>query len=140
MKRVLVVIALAFVTSSIAASQTLERQAERAKSEQELIALSREFVRDSFGAIAVEMGGVKMTPRGRMSTATVKDEWEGAVIKDEKVSIDGDKALVTGNVVFDSPSSKGKILANSTGVTIHFAKRKGQWKLARGCFGECGER
>jgi hypothetical protein len=90
--------------------------------------------------VAVEIGAEKMTPHGRMSTATVKDQWEAAGIKDTKVSIKGDKALVTGNVVFNAPSSQGKTPDNSTGVIIHFVKRKGLWKFSRGCFGECGER
>lgn len=75
-----------------------------------------------------------------MSTAAVKDQWEAAGIKETKVSIKGDKAVVMGNVVFDSPSSQGKTPDNSTGVIIHFVKRKGQWKFSKGCFSECGQR
>lgn len=140
MRRILIVIVLAVTISVVASSQTNNGQTGRSRSEQELITLSREFVKTSIGAMAVEMGEVKMTPSGPMSSAEVKEQWEAVGIKDTKVHIDGDKAVVTGQVIFGGHSPEANARNTSSRVTIHFLKRKDGWKFVRGCLGDCGDK
>ncbi len=140
MGRILVAIVLTVVMSAVASSQTNDGQTGRNQSEQELITLSREFVKTSIGVVAVEKGGVKMTPFGSMPSLEVKEQWEAIGIRDTKVRIDGGNAVVTGQVILGDQSPENNSLNNSGTVTIHFLKQKEQWKLVRGCFGECGER
>ncbi len=139
MRKILVATVLTVAMLAVASSQTNNAQTGRSQSEQELITLSREFVKTSIGAVAVEKGGVKMTPFGLMPSLEVKEQWE-AGIKDTQVRIDGDNAVVTGQVIFGGQSPEDKTLNSSSSVTIHFLKQKEEWKLVKGCFGECGER
>lgn len=140
MRKILVMTVLTVAMSAVASSQTNDRQTKRSQSD-ELIALSQEFVKTSIEAVAVEMGGVKMTPSGPMSTEKVKEQGAAIGIKDTKVQIDGDSAVVTGQVIFGGQSpDEDKTLNSSSSVTIHFLKQKEQWKLVKGCYGECGER
>ncbi len=139
MRKFLVVIVLTVAMSAVASSQTNDWQIKRSQSE-ELIALSQEFVKTSIGTVAVKMSGVKMTPSGPMATAEVKDQREAVGMRDAKLRIHGDYAVVTGQVIFGGQSLEDKSLKSSRCVTIHFLKHKKQWKLMKGCFGECGER
>jgi hypothetical protein len=144
MKRVLVIAVLTVAASAAAlsqtpaVSQTNDMQVLRSQSEQELIALSREFVKTSFGAMVVETGGVKLTPSGPMLTLEVKEQREAVGIRDTEIHIDGNNAVVRGQVIFKGQSTEDKTRKTSN-VTIYFRKGKEQWKLVRGCFGECGE-
>ena len=81
MNRILLVTILTVATSALAVSQTDDRQAGRNKSERELLLLSRAFVKTSFGAFAVEMGGMKMTPHGPVRTAEIKARREAVGIQ-----------------------------------------------------------
>ena len=137
MRKILVMAVLTIAMSAVASSQTNGSQTKRSQSA-ELIVLSREFVKTSIGAVAVEMGGVRMTPSGPMSTAEVKKQWAAVGIKDPKIRIDGDRAVVKGQVIFGSQSDEDKFLNSSNSLTIHFLKQKEQWKVVKGCCGECG--
>ena len=137
MRRILAAVALTVTISVVASGQTNDSQTTRDQSERELIALSREFVDTSVGAVGVEMGEVKMTPHGPMSTAVVKDQWKPADLEDTKVHFEGDKAVVTGRVIFRGESPKGKEIVFSSGVKLHFIRQKDGWKFVSGCIGNC---
>jgi hypothetical protein len=138
-RKTLVVIVLTVAISAVASSQTNHRQIKRNQSEQ-LIALSLEFVKTSISTVAVEMSGVEITPSGPMATAEVKEQREAVGIKDARVRIDGDHAVVTARVIFAGQSPADKSVNSSSSVTIHFLKQKKQWKVMNGCFGACRER
>jgi predicted YcjX-like family ATPase len=134
MRKLLAFLVLMIAISAVTSSQTNNRHIKRSQSE-ELIALSQEFVKTSIRAIAVENDGVKITPSGPMASAEVNDQREAMSIKDAKVRIDGDSAIVTGQVIFAGRAPEDK--SNNSSVTIHFLKQRKQWKLVKGCFGEC---
>jgi hypothetical protein len=138
-RKILVVTVLTVAMSIVAFSEANDWQTERSQSEQQLIALSQEFVRASIGALVVEEGGVKMTPFGPMLSLEVKEQWEAVGIKEMRVHFDGESAIVTGHVIFRGQAPEDKTRNSSGAVTIHFLKQKEQWKLVGGCYGECSE-
>jgi hypothetical protein len=139
MRKAFFTIVLTAAMSAVVSSQAIDGNSRHRESN-ELIALSREFVKTSIGAVAVEMGETKMTPSGPMNTAEVKRYLAAVGIKDAKVHIDGDSAVVKGQLVFAGQSPERPTPNNSSSFTIHFLKQKAEWKLVEGCFGECDER
>ena len=140
MRKMLAVTILSIAMSVLAFSQTIDRPTRRSEFERVLIALSQNFVKASVGAVTVEEGGVRMTPFGPMPSLEVKEQWETVGIMETKVHIDGDHAIVTGQVVFGGQAPEDKTRNNSSTMMIHFLRQKEQWKLLRGCLGECSER
>lgn len=139
MQRILVVAVLAVVLSAIAFSQTNSRRITLSKSELELIELSRQFVDTSIGKDMIMVtDGVTLTPFGPMGTAAVKGKWESVDLEDLDALVDGERAVVTGRVMFKGHSPEGKAIDASSRVTIVYARRKGRWEFRSGCLGDCG--
>jgi hypothetical protein len=141
MQRILVVAVLAVALSAVAFSQTNSRRITLSKSELELIALSREFVDTSIGKeMIVLTDGVTLTPSGPMGTAEVKGKWESVELEDLDALVDGERAVVTGRVMFKGHSPEGKAIDASSRVKIVYARREGRWEFSSGCLGDCGDK
>lgn len=139
MQRMLLVAAVALALSAVAFGQTGGRRVTLSKSELELVALSREFVDTSVGkGIVVSTDRVVMTPTGPMGVAEERGKWESVELDDLDAAIDGERAVVTGRVVFKGRSPEGKAIDTSSKVRIVYAMREGRWEFKSGCLGVCG--
>jgi hypothetical protein len=124
MKKILVVTILTFTVSAFAFSQTNDSQTER-----QLIALSQEFVETSITTMTVEEGGMRRTPFGPMPSLEVKEQWEAVGMKEMKVEIDGDRAIVKGQVVFrgQAPEIKPATVPALSQFTFTSRKSNRNW-------------
>ena len=130
MKLLLVVTAVVVLSVSVA-SQTQRKQLALRQTERDLIALSQKAV----GTV----GSLDVTQDSFTGNMTVLRTCNIAELVDPHVTISGDRAVVTGLVVFKCASSEPRAKENSSNVAIDFIKRDGQWRFTELCLGACGE-
>ena len=85
-----------------------------------------------------ELANIVVDDRFTGRTDAVVEAKTGELLN-PKITINGDRAVVRGRVVFKDGSPQGHTKENSSTVTIDFIKRDGQWKFAGLCLGDCGE-
>ena len=138
MTRILMAAAFTVAMSAFALSQTPNKGAVLGRTEAELIALSRKAVDDCAGKeiVVVEDAALK-NPFGVMAHATVKGKFEAVELADAETRVEGDLAVVTGRVVFKGGLPEWQTKESSSGVTIRFSRRKGQWEFVSLCMGKC---
>ena len=138
MTRILMAAALTMAVSAFALSLTPNKGAALGQTETELIALSQKAVDACVGkAIVVVEDAAPKTPFGVMATATVKGKFEALELADAETRVEGDLAVVTGRVVFKGGLPEWQTKESSSGVTIRFSRRKGQWEFVSLCMGKC---
>jgi hypothetical protein len=133
MTRIILAAILTVVTPALVLSQTTQRkQVALRQTERELIALSRQAVVNGVSSdIVVEN---RFT-----GTASTQGKFDTVEFVDAKPSINGDRALVSGRVVFKGGLPGWRAKETSTGVKIGFIKREGRWQLLDLCLGDCVE-
>ena len=140
MRNLLVLLAFMAVAPVMTIGQTDTAQATRSGNEQELIRLSQEFVKTSFEVDVDDVdnsrGVIRPDPDGRLSMtgAEIKHRWKAIGLKDLRVRIDGDKAEVSGRVIFGGEGAPREI---SSGVNIRYRKQEGRWQYIDACLGAC---
>jgi hypothetical protein len=132
MVKLLLVVTAVVVLSVPVASQTQRKQFALRQTERDLIALSQK-------AVGTGVGSVDVTQDRFTGTTTIRRMCNIAELVDPHVTIVGDRAVVTGLVVFKCASSKPRVKENSSTVAIDFIKRDGKWRFAELCLGACGE-
>jgi hypothetical protein len=137
MRRILAAIVFTLTLSILVPGQTGDGQVMPGKANQELISLSREFVDSAISKEIIELEDASGSTRLDVRAASVSGKWESIVLENIKVRLDGDRAVVTGQVAFKGQTRKGKPLSDNSDLTIHFSRQKGQWKLVKGCLGRC---
>ena len=129
MKKLLIV-TLGLFTCVTALSQTEGRSTTNSRIERHLLSMAQKAIAD------VRTATIVMDDRFTGRSAAVVDEKKTGDLENPKLTIDGDKALVTGRVVF-----KNEFHATDQGtpVAIHFTKQNGQWRFSELCIGTCPE-
>jgi hypothetical protein len=141
MRRALTSAAVAVALSAAAFGQSGVRRPGPGRAEHELIAMSRAFVDEAIvKEVVLVTGGMTLTPTGLMGVAEVKGRWDSVELEAPAVRLRGDKALVSGRVVFRGHSPDGRALTETSPVRISFVREGRGWKYAEGCLGECGSR
>ena len=81
-------------------------------------------------------GVMRPDPEGRlqMAGAEVKHRWKAVGLKDPRVQIEGDQAVVTGRVRFGGEGAPPEVLS---GVIIRYRRQAGRWKYIEACMGTC---
>ena len=131
MVKLLLVVTAIVVLSVPVGSQTQHQQFALRQTERNLIALSQK----ALGTV----GSLDVTQDHFTGTMTVRRTCNGAELVDPHVTISGDRAVVTGLVVFKCASSEPRRQENSSTVAIDFIKRDGKWRFAELCLGACGQ-
>ncbi len=129
--KVFLFLTLAVTTCVPTLSQTPSRRTTNARIERGLITLSKKAVK------GLGTANIVVDDRFTGTTSAVVQPGSGKLLH-PKVTIAGDRALVTGLVVFEVGSPQGRTKENSSPVKIDFTKRDGQWKFAGLCLGACG--
>ena len=138
MTRIIMAAALIVGMSAFALSQTQVRRTALSQTEQELATLSRKVVADSIGKEIVVVEDATPKPSsGAMPAAIVKGQFDAVELTDLRTRINGDLAVVAGRVVFKGGLPDWQTKETSSGVTIRFSKREGQWKFISLCMGKC---
>ena len=138
MTRTIMAAALIVGMSAFALSQTQNKRTALSQAEQELDALSRKAVADCIGKeIVVVEDATSKAPLGMMPVAVVKGQFDAVELTDVQTQINGDLAVVTGRVVFKGGLPEWQTKETSSGVTIRFSRREGQWKFVGLCMGKC---
>jgi hypothetical protein len=131
MVKLLLVVTAVVVLSFPVASQPQPKQLPLRRTERDLIALSQQAVGSGVGRVDVSQD--RFT-----GTTTVRRMCKIAELVDPHVRIVGDRAVVTGLVVFKCASSEPRVKEDSSTVAIDFIKRDGKWRFAELCLGACG--
>jgi hypothetical protein len=132
MVKLLLVVTAVVILSFPVASQTQPKRLPLRQTERVLIALSQQ-------AVGSGVGRVDVTQDRFTGTTTVHRMCNIAELVDPHVTIVGDRAVVTGLVVFKCASSEPRVKEDSSTVAIDFIKRDGKWRFAELCLGACGE-
>jgi hypothetical protein len=129
--KVLFVTLIAMIMPAAVFSQTRHNQLALGQTERQLIALSRTSV-----AKGVTSADIVVDDRftGR-SIAQVTSKT--AELLNPKVTISGNRGLVTGRVIFKEGSPELRRTENSSPVTLSFLKHAGRWQLVNLCVGAC---
>ena len=122
-------LALVLITSVTGLSQTPTRTTTIARAEQQLISLSQKAV-DGVGTAKVVNDD-----RFTGSTSVVLENDRGKLLH-PKVTITGDRALVTGRFFFEGGTKSSETLEPEP-VKISFVKRHEQWRVVGLCWGTC---
>lgn len=138
MRNLLVLLALMAAAPAVTIGQTDTAQATHNGTERELIRLSQKFVKTSFVALGVDSSKGVMRPdlegRLQMAGGELKHRWKAIGLKDPRVQIEGDKAVVTGRIIFGGEGAPPEI---SSGVVIRYRRQAGRWKYIDACMGAC---
>ena len=128
MTRILMAATLAVVMPALVLSQTQRKQ--MLLTERELVGLSRK-------AVVNGVGNEIIVADRFTGTATVQGKFDTVELVDAKPNINGDRAVVTGRVVFKGGLPEWHTSEKSSGVTIRFIRREGQWRFVGLCLGDC---
>jgi len=129
--KVILFVFLAVITCIPAFSQTQRRATINAQAERELVSLSRKAVLDG-----LRTANIVVDDRFTGTTSAVVQPGPGKLLQ-PKVTIVGDRAMVTGRVSFEGGGPKPTESDHSSPVTISFVKRTGQWHIVDLCIGGC---
>jgi len=138
MTKMFMAVVLAVAMSAVALSQTQSEKVNPSQTEQELAALSRKAVDECIGKeiVVIDDASYK-APTDVPGGATVRGKYAAVELADTQTRVDGEVAVVTGRVVFKGGLPEWQTKEHSSGVTIRFARQKGQWEFAGLCLGKC---
>ncbi len=112
MQRIFMMIALSVATSAYVAGQTNIPSVSSRDSKQEIIALSRDFVRDAI--------------------STHDERGETIDLENVSVRINGDRATFTARALLKGQTPSGLAYSHPHRLTIRYAKRGARWQFIHG--------
>jgi hypothetical protein len=135
MRKALALAAVSFAITVAASGQSNSRQVKPENAAAELIAMSRHYVAETQGGEVVDSGVLRPTPFGLMGALEIK-AWLSAELERPVLSIKGEEAIVTGQVIYKR--TDGSLMREAGSVRVYYVREGGHWKYAGLCLGDCG--
>ena len=139
MRKLLMAAALVVSATALATGQTVSRQSVQSSTdEQEIIVLSRQFANEAIINDALTVKDISDSHPKRI-TIVKNGEANPLEMGKIKVRIDGNKATLTGRLVFSGRRSSGEAYKYFNKWTVDLVKQGERWQVVSGRMSDVGK-